>query len=155
MVSGNVPRCKACSVEKREGFVWLKASKEDAQFLMYDYKQAAEEFSDAMNGPSGFYNPPFFAWVSACMSNIHLWRVYPSVRRDRSAGPQDHLRVPPPDHTGDPGQLPDGSTWKARYDDRDNLLAEFDAPGQMPEYLNGENDLPHTIINATYKSKYL
>ncbi len=50
---------------------------------------------------------------------------------------------------------PDGSTWKARYDDKGNLLAEFDALGQMTEYLNGEDGLPHTIIDATYKSKYL
>ena len=50
---------------------------------------------------------------------------------------------------------PDGSTWKARYDDKGNLLAEFDTPGQMAEYLNGEDGLLHTIIDATYKSKYL
>ncbi|PVZ32484.1 YD repeat-containing protein, partial [Pseudomonas sp. CC120222-01a] len=50
---------------------------------------------------------------------------------------------------------PDGSTWRARYDDKGNLLAEFDALGQMTEYLNSGEGLPHTIIDATYKSKYL
>lgn len=50
---------------------------------------------------------------------------------------------------------PDGSTWRARYDDKGNLLAEFDALGQMTEYLNSDDGLPHTIIDATYKSKYL
>ncbi|UXH42316.1 RHS domain-containing protein [Pseudomonas promysalinigenes] len=49
----------------------------------------------------------------------------------------------------------DGSTWRARYDDKGNLLAEFDALGQMTEYLNSDDGLPHTIIDATYKSKYL
>ena len=41
------------------------------------------------------------------------------------------------------------------YDDKGNLLAEFDALGQMTEYLNSDDGLPHTIIDATYKSKYL
>ncbi len=50
---------------------------------------------------------------------------------------------------------PDGSTWTARYDDKGNLLAEFDALGQMTEYLNSDDGLPHTIIDATYKAKYL
>ncbi|XBV16303.1 Type IV secretion protein Rhs [Pseudomonas putida] len=50
---------------------------------------------------------------------------------------------------------PDGSTWRARYDDKGNLLSEFDALGQMTEYLNSDDGLPHTIIDATYKSKYL
>ncbi|WAC00434.1 DUF6531 domain-containing protein [Pseudomonas putida] len=50
---------------------------------------------------------------------------------------------------------PDGSTWQARYDDKGNLLAEIDALGQMTEYLNGDDGLPHTIIDATYKSKHL
>ncbi|MBG6128314.1 RHS repeat-associated protein [Pseudomonas sp. BG2dil] len=50
---------------------------------------------------------------------------------------------------------PDGSTWQARYDDKGNLLAETDALGHLTEYLNGEDGLPHTIIDATYKSKYL
>jgi len=50
---------------------------------------------------------------------------------------------------------PDGSTWQARYDDKGNLLAEIDALGQMTEYLNSDDGLPHTIIDATYKSKYL
>ncbi|MCE0853980.1 RHS domain-containing protein [Pseudomonas asiatica] len=50
---------------------------------------------------------------------------------------------------------PDGSTWRARYDDKGNLLAEYDALGQMTEYLNSDDGLPHTIIDATYKSKYL
>jgi RHS repeat-associated protein len=50
---------------------------------------------------------------------------------------------------------PDGSTWKARYDDKGNLIAETDALGHKTEYLNSEDGLPHTIIDATYKSKYL
>ena len=50
---------------------------------------------------------------------------------------------------------PDGSTWQARYDDKGNLLAETDALGHLTEYLNGDDGLPHTIIDATYKSKYL
>ncbi|TDF83724.1 RHS repeat-associated core domain-containing protein, partial [Pseudomonas sp. H9] len=50
---------------------------------------------------------------------------------------------------------PDGSTWRARYDDKGNLLAETDALGNFTEYLNGDDGLPHTIIDATYKSKYL
>ncbi|MFJ4434018.1 RHS repeat-associated core domain-containing protein [Pseudomonas sp. NPDC089395] len=50
---------------------------------------------------------------------------------------------------------PDGSTWTARYDDKGNLLAETDALGHLTEYLNGDDGLPHTIIDATYKSKYL
>ncbi|MCI0915354.1 RHS domain-containing protein [Pseudomonas putida] len=54
-----------------------------------------------------------------------------------------------------PLRLPDGSTWQARYDDKGNLLAEIDALGQMTEYLNGDDGLPHTIIDATYKSKHL
>lgn len=37
-------------------------------------------------------------------------------------------------HAGNPIQYPDGSTWRARYDDKVNLLAEFDALGQMTEY---------------------
>jgi YD repeat-containing protein len=49
---------------------------------------------------------------------------------------------------------PDGSTWQARYDDKGNLLAEIDALGQMTEYLNSDDGLPHTIIDATFKSKY-
>jgi YD repeat-containing protein len=51
--------------------------------------------------------------------------------------------------------FPDGSVWKARYDDKGNLIAETDALGQKTEYLNSDDGLPHTIIDATYKSKYL
>ncbi|MET4715891.1 YD repeat-containing protein, partial [Pseudomonas sp. PvP125] len=50
---------------------------------------------------------------------------------------------------------PDGSVWKARYDAKGNLIAEIDAMGNSTEYLNGEDGLPHTIIDATRKSKYL
>ena len=50
---------------------------------------------------------------------------------------------------------PDGSTWQARYDSKGNLIAELDALGQMTEYLNSDDGLPHTIIDATRKSKYL
>ena len=39
--------------------------------------------------------------------------------------------------------------------EKNNLLAEIDALGQMTEYLNSDDGLPHTIIDATYKSKYL
>ncbi|AZF13720.1 Rhs-family protein [Pseudomonas sp. R3-18-08] len=51
--------------------------------------------------------------------------------------------------------FPDGSVWTARYDDKGNLIAEVDALGHKTEYLNSEDGLPHTIIDATYKSKYL
>ncbi|EGH15644.1 YD repeat-containing protein, partial [Pseudomonas amygdali pv. morsprunorum str. M302280] len=44
---------------------------------------------------------------------------------------------------------PDGSTWKARYDSHSNLVAEIDALGHKTEYLNGEDGLPHTIIDPT------
>ncbi len=50
---------------------------------------------------------------------------------------------------------PDGSTWKARYDAKGNLIAEVDALGNKTEYLNSDDGLPHTIIDATQKSKYL
>ena len=49
----------------------------------------------------------------------------------------------------------DSSTWQARYDDKGNLLAEIDALGQITEYLNSDDGLPHTIIDATDKSKHL
>jgi RHS repeat-associated protein len=49
----------------------------------------------------------------------------------------------------------DGSTWQARYDAKGNLIAEVDALGHTTEYLNGDDGLPHTIIDATHKSKYL
>nr|WP_256658686.1 RHS repeat-associated core domain-containing protein [Pseudomonas sp. LP_7_YM] len=51
--------------------------------------------------------------------------------------------------------FPDGSVWKARYDDKGNLIAETDALGHKTEYLNSDDGLPHTIIDATHKSKYL
>jgi RHS repeat-associated protein len=50
---------------------------------------------------------------------------------------------------------PDGSVWQARYDDKGNLIAEIDALGHKTEYLNSDEGLPHTIIDATHKSKYL
>ncbi|KIQ36005.1 DUF6531 domain-containing protein, partial [Pseudomonas viridiflava] len=50
---------------------------------------------------------------------------------------------------------PDGSTWRARYDAKGNLVAELDALGQKTEYLNGDDGLPHTIVDPTLKSKYL
>nr|WP_268796877.1 RHS repeat-associated core domain-containing protein [Pseudomonas sp. BSw22131] len=50
---------------------------------------------------------------------------------------------------------PDGSVWKARYDDKGNLITETDALGYTTEYLNSDDGLPHTIIDATRKSKYL
>ncbi|SET47887.1 YD repeat-containing protein [Pseudomonas graminis] len=51
--------------------------------------------------------------------------------------------------------FPDGSVWKARYDDKGNLIAETDPPGHKTEYFNSDDGLPHMIIDATYKSKYL
>jgi RHS repeat-associated protein len=51
--------------------------------------------------------------------------------------------------------FPDGSVWQARYDDKGNLIAEIDALGHKTEYLNSDDGLPHTIIDATHKSKYL
>ncbi|WP_084596242.1 RHS repeat-associated core domain-containing protein [Pseudomonas massiliensis] len=50
---------------------------------------------------------------------------------------------------------PDGATWKARYDDKGTLLAEYDALGQRTEYFHGEDGLPHTVVDATEKSKHL
>ncbi|WP_163019894.1 DUF6531 domain-containing protein, partial [Pseudomonas viridiflava] len=50
---------------------------------------------------------------------------------------------------------PDGSTWRARYDAKGNLVAELDALGHKTEYLNGDDGLPHTIVDPTLKSKYL
>ena len=52
-------------------------------------------------------------------------------------------------------RFPDGSVWQARYDDKGNLITEIDPLGHKTEYLNSEDGLPHTIIDATYKSKYL
>ncbi|BBH44889.1 hypothetical protein KU43P_13660 [Pseudomonas sp. KU43P] len=52
-------------------------------------------------------------------------------------------------------RFPDGSVWKSRYDDKGNLIADFDALGHKTEYLNGDDGLPHTIIDPTFKSKYL
>ncbi|PWU28857.1 type IV secretion protein Rhs, partial [Pseudomonas sp. RW407] len=50
---------------------------------------------------------------------------------------------------------PDGSTWKARYDARGNLIEETDAEGHSTEYFNGEDGLPHTIVDALRKRKHL
>ncbi len=52
-------------------------------------------------------------------------------------------------------RFPDGSIWKSRYDGKGNLIAEIDPLGHKTEYLNGEDGLPHTIIDANFKSKYL
>ncbi|QCY13047.1 RHS repeat-associated core domain-containing protein [Pseudomonas sp. MPC6] len=52
-------------------------------------------------------------------------------------------------------EYPDGSKWKAQYDNKGNLIAEVDALGHTTEYLNSDDGLPHTIIDATQKSKYL
>jgi YD repeat-containing protein len=51
-------------------------------------------------------------------------------------------------------RFPDGSVWQARYD-KGNLITEIDPLGHKTEYLNSEDGLPHTIIDAIYKSKYL
>ncbi|WP_275629645.1 RHS repeat-associated core domain-containing protein [Pseudomonas sp. 273] len=50
---------------------------------------------------------------------------------------------------------PDGSTWKARYDARGSLIEETDAEGHNTEYFNGEDGLPHTIVDALRKRKHL
>ncbi len=52
-------------------------------------------------------------------------------------------------------QYPDGSVWAAEYDNKGNLIGETDPLGHTTEYLNSEDGLPHTIIDATLKSKYL
>ncbi|MGE7989475.1 RHS repeat-associated core domain-containing protein [Pseudomonas sp. NPDC089554] len=52
-------------------------------------------------------------------------------------------------------RFPDGSVWTSRYDGKGNLIAEVDPLGHKTEYLNGEDGLPHTIIDANFKSKYL
>ncbi|EJN33830.1 RHS repeat protein [Pseudomonas sp. GM84] len=52
-------------------------------------------------------------------------------------------------------RFPDGSVWTSRYDNKGNLIAEIDPLGHKTEYLNGEDGLPHTIIDANFKSKYL
>ncbi|MGE8417145.1 DUF6531 domain-containing protein, partial [Pseudomonas sp.] len=52
-------------------------------------------------------------------------------------------------------RFPDGSVWKARYNAKGLLIAETDPLGHKTEYLNSEDGLPHTIIDANYKSKYL
>lgn len=53
-------------IEKWEAFVWLKAAIGDAQFLMCNYKQAEEEFFDAMNGPDGCSNPFVLLRLGEC-----------------------------------------------------------------------------------------
>ncbi len=50
---------------------------------------------------------------------------------------------------------PDGSTWRVTYDSQGNLLTETDALGHTTQYLNSNDGLPHTIVDATGKSKYL
>ncbi|QKZ02404.1 RHS repeat-associated core domain-containing protein [Pseudomonas eucalypticola] len=50
---------------------------------------------------------------------------------------------------------PDGSSWKAQYDNKGNLLAETDALGNTTEYYYSDDGLPHTIVDATHKSKHL
>ena len=50
---------------------------------------------------------------------------------------------------------PDGSTWKVTYDSQGNLLTETDALGHTTQFLNSNDGLPHTIVDATGKSKYL
>jgi len=56
-----------CPIEKWEAFVWLKAAIGDAQFLMCNYKQATEEFFDAMNGPDGYSNPFVLLRLGECL----------------------------------------------------------------------------------------
>ncbi|WP_054905676.1 DUF6531 domain-containing protein [Pseudomonas sp. NBRC 111144] len=52
-------------------------------------------------------------------------------------------------------RFPDGSVWQARYDEKGNLVAEIDPLGNKTRYLNSDDGLPHTIIDANFKSKYL
>ncbi|RNF79967.1 hypothetical protein EFK07_28260, partial [Pseudomonas putida] len=52
-------------------------------------------------------------------------------------------------------RFPDGSVWQSRYDDKGNLITEIDPLGNKTQYLNSDDGLPHTIIDANFKSKYL
>ncbi|PVZ37268.1 YD repeat-containing protein [Pseudomonas sp. CC120222-01a] len=52
-------------------------------------------------------------------------------------------------------RFPDGSVWQSRYDDKGNLVTEIDPLGHKTQYLNSDDGLPHTIIDANFKSKYL
>ncbi|MGF6393561.1 RHS repeat-associated core domain-containing protein [Pseudomonas plecoglossicida] len=52
-------------------------------------------------------------------------------------------------------RFPDGSVWQSRYDAKGNLLTEIDPLGNKTQYLNSDDGLPHTIIDANFKSKYL
>ena len=52
-------------------------------------------------------------------------------------------------------RFPDGSVWQSRYDDKGNLITEIDPLGHKTQYLNSDYGLPHTIIDANFKSKYL
>jgi RHS repeat-associated protein len=52
-------------------------------------------------------------------------------------------------------RFPDGSVWQSRYDDKGNLITEIDPLGHKTQYLNSDDGLPHTIIDANFKSKYL
>ncbi|MEN5124272.1 type IV secretion protein Rhs, partial [Pseudomonas sp. TWI698] len=69
----------------------------------------------------------------------------------RKVSYKHHLATPLVTET----RFPDGSIWKSRYDGKGNLIAEIDPLGHKTEYLNGEDGLPHTIIDANFKSKYL
>ncbi|HYQ51676.1 MAG TPA: type IV secretion protein Rhs, partial [Pseudomonas sp.] len=52
-------------------------------------------------------------------------------------------------------RFPDGSVWQWRYDAKGNLITEIDPLGHQTQYLNSDDGLPHTIIDANFKSKYL
>lgn len=54
-------------IEQWEAFVWLKASMGDALYFMRDYKKAAVEFFDAMNGPGGAQNSFVIFRLGQCL----------------------------------------------------------------------------------------
>ncbi|GLU40021.1 hypothetical protein Pssp01_41140 [Pseudomonas sp. NBRC 100443] len=49
--------------------------------------------------------------------------------------------------------LPDGNRVQLEYDEYSRLVEETDANGKTTEYLNGEDGLPHTIVDALRKRK--
>ncbi|MCU0127296.1 RHS repeat protein, partial [Pseudomonas vlassakiae] len=52
-------------------------------------------------------------------------------------------------------RFPDGSVWQSRYDDKGNLITEIDPLGHKTQYFNSDDGLPHRIVDANFKSKYL
>ncbi|MNE46306.1 hypothetical protein D3C80_1406350 [compost metagenome] len=66
-------------IEQWEAFVWLKASIGDALFFMHDYKKAADEFFDAMNGPGG------------AQSSFVIFRLGQCLFEQKALGALDYL----------------------------------------------------------------